>query len=154
MKKREPLGGYPPDRFEHISFRRPVSLTHSNGTWKDMKGHESKMKEMNAKWKEMNATWKEHERKWMHNERRWKDLKVGKLDFNYVGEDPSYHGDNVVYICRSLRLTPFSLQHNRRAADPGLRCVYLRNYRTTFAPEEPRRSQVQNPVFSSRSSDI
>ena len=55
MKKREPLGGYPPDRFEHISFRRPVSLTHSNGTWKDMK----------AKWKK----WMQNGRKWMQHER-------------------------------------------------------------------------------------
>jgi len=76
------------------------------------------------------------------------------LNFNYVGEDPVCHGDNVAYMCRSLRLTPFRLQHNRPAADPGLRCAYSRNYHITFAPEEPWRSQVQNPVFSSRSSDI
>ena len=73
MKKRECLGGYPPDRFEHISFRRPVSLIQSEGTWKDMK---AKWKEMNTKWKDMNAKWKEHERKWMQNERRWKEKKT------------------------------------------------------------------------------
>ena len=36
---------------DHISFRRPVSLIHSGGTWKDMK----------TKWKEIDATWKENE---------------------------------------------------------------------------------------------
>jgi hypothetical protein len=24
-------------------------------------------------------------------------MKVGKLDFNYVGEDPSYHGDRIMW---------------------------------------------------------
>jgi len=58
-KKRERLGWYPPDRFEHISFRRPVSLIHSEGTWKDMKakwkehrGNECKMKGDERKWKQ------------------------------------------------------------------------------------------------------
>ena len=31
IKKRELLGRYPPDRFEHISFQKPVSLIHSAG---------------------------------------------------------------------------------------------------------------------------
>ena len=44
------MGRYPPDRFEHISFQKPVSLIHSAG-------HE--------------RTWRQNERTWMQNERTW-----------------------------------------------------------------------------------
>ena len=123
--------------------------TEHERTWKQNERNECKMEgnecNMKGTWEEMNAQWKA-----MKGHESWK----AGFQLRWGGPFVSWGSDNVVYICRSLRLTPFSLQHNRRAADPGLRCVYLRNYRTTFAPEEPRRSQVQNPVFSSRSSDI
>ena len=60
MKKCKRLGGYPPDRFEHTAFQRPVCLIHSDGTWKEMnakgKEHERNMKGNECK---MKGTWKE-----------------------------------------------------------------------------------------------
>ena len=69
-------------------------------------------------------------------------------------EDPGYRGDNVVYLCRSLSLTPLRHQQNRPAEDSGLRCAERHQYTIAFAEPEPWRSQAMKPSFSnfSRSS--
>ena len=77
-----------------------------------------------------------------------------RQDVPYVGEDPGYRGDNLVYLCRSLSLTPLRHQQSRPAEDSGLRCAERHQYTIAFAEPEPRRSQATKPSFSnfSRSS--
>ncbi|CAL1155863.1 unnamed protein product [Cladocopium goreaui] len=65
-----------------------------------------------------------------------------RQDVPYVGEDPGYRGDNLVYLCRSLSLTPLRHQQDRPAEDSGLRCAERNNYTITFAEPEPWQSQV------------
>ncbi|CAL1173362.1 unnamed protein product, partial [Cladocopium goreaui] len=70
-----------------------------------------------------------------------------RQDVPYVGEDPGYRGDNVVYLCRSLSHTPLRHQQDRPAEDSGLRCAERNNYTITFAEPEPWQSQVMKSNF-------